>query len=224
MVGKNVQHISFPIATSPFDCWLLSTGAETAVEHTSLPLVVRPMVSVSLAGLADLVFPALVDSRGDDVVEIGLPDATDEEHFDIVLDRDQLGVVDPRLPRELLRGYVNLQGHRLEAQRWFRGEKLWLATGRKHRAVLGRLHTSLGTSSPLVGEDRPKETGKLSDIQGGQGEEGERTRKYSGPRRWPRRRNAGRKRRISLHRKFSFRYPSSSYLGSASHKARTREL
>ncbi len=123
----------------------------TAISLVAVMMVV--LVPISLA-VAVLFVPTLVNSRADDGVEVVRRDTTDEKHFDVMLNRDQLGVVDPGLGRELFT-VVEFQARRFEAELGLAINELWLSIHGKDDTVLRWLHAPLGTSSSLICQDRP---------------------------------------------------------------------
>lgn len=124
-------------------------------EPPALPLGSAPVArALAAAARPKLVGPALVDGIRHNVKVIG-HNAADEEDVDVVFHRYQLGVVDPRLLGQLLRGVVELEPDGLKAKAGFFGQQLGPSKHRIDDAMLFRLHALLGTRSALVREDRP---------------------------------------------------------------------
>ena len=99
-----------------------------------------------------LVLPTGVHCVVDDV-EVFLKDTTDEEHFDIVFDGDELRVVDPRLSRYLLALCVDPHTHWVEPKRRLSLERSWFRPFLVDDSMLLGLRALLVTSLLVVSQD-----------------------------------------------------------------------
>lgn len=99
-----------------------------------------------------LVVPALVDSTlHNGPVLIG--DPPDKEHLDVVFDRDELRVVDPRFPGDVLAGGRYLHGDWFEAKLGLLPERQRLRPLLIHNSVLVRFDAALPASLVPVCQD-----------------------------------------------------------------------
>lgn len=130
-------------------------GSRAILCHSEMDISssLLPAVDVTRP-FSHLVFPALVDSTLHDRPVIVI-DPPDEEHLDVVFNRDKLRVVDPRFWGNMLIVSRHLHANWLEAQpgliwQWFSNSPLLIDD-----AVLVRLDTVLPASLLPVRQDRP---------------------------------------------------------------------
>jgi len=100
-----------------------------------------------------LVAPALIDGVLDNIVKVVPTDTADKENLNVVLNRDQLGVVDAGLRCEFLGRVVELHLYRGKAQLRLAFDVPRLSAAVIDDAVLGRFDSLLSAASTLVGQD-----------------------------------------------------------------------
>lgn len=100
------------------------------------------------------VFPTLVD-RILNFFKIGIRDMPDEEHFEIVFDCDEFGVVYPRLFCHFLSFGIYIELYGLEAKFRFAPEQSRFLTLFENNAVFIWPDAFFAASSSFIRQDRP---------------------------------------------------------------------
>lgn len=105
--------------------------------------------------VVDFLLPASVHGFGNNF-PVGSRDCANEEHLDIVFDRNKLGVVDPGLLRELLALYGNFHLSWSESKLWLATQKPSLLALFINDAVLFGFDTFLFAPFAAICENRPR--------------------------------------------------------------------
>jgi hypothetical protein len=109
-----------------------------------------------LPSVVDLIFPTSVD-RVMDHVHIFLDNAPDEEHLDVVLDRNKLRIIDTGLSRKLLTVDVELHLDWTEAEFWLVFQHSGLVALSVDYTVLLRLDSALLAGLSTIRQNRAEE-------------------------------------------------------------------